>query len=199
MGFSLQIPRRWGLGLDKLKVRNMALLDKWGWIFTLKQNSLWCKVVCSIHGSDLFHWRTSGKENSSLRSPWINISRQWHKVEALAVFKVGKGDTTLFWVDPWLDRICFEDQISVFVQNSLFPKGLVFQYRDFSIFSWFLNFTRLLKEEEISDFQLLLGSFHRTRTSTLEDKRSWSLESHGFFCCKVRGFFSSSRSCYQNT
>ncbi|TYK06562.1 hypothetical protein E5676_scaffold453G00230 [Cucumis melo var. makuwa] len=141
-------------------------------------------LVCSIHDSDLFHWHTSGKENSSLRSPWINISRQWHKVEAFADSKLERGTQLCFgWTSGWTE-FALKTSFLCLYRIALFPKGSISGYWDFSTFSWFLNFTRLLKEEEISDFQLLFGSLDRTRPSTLEDKRSWSLESHGFFVVK---------------
>ena len=78
-----------GLDFGSLKTSNLALLSRWGWWYLKDPNSLWCRVIWSRHGSGLFNWHTSGKENVSLRSPWISISRQWQKIEALAVFKMG--------------------------------------------------------------------------------------------------------------
>ena len=86
-----------GLGFGGLRVRNLALLAKWGWRLTKEKNSLWGQVIMSIHGRSLFNWHTSRKINLSLRSPWINISRTWLKIKALAVYKLGSGSRIGFW------------------------------------------------------------------------------------------------------
>ena len=169
------------LGLDKLKIRNMALLAKWRWRFLDEPSSLWCKVVRSIHDSDTFIWHTSGKESSSLRSPWISISRQQRKVEILAVFKVGKGDRILFWLDPWMNSIALWIKFPRLYRIALPPKGSVTNYWDSSSSSWSIIFRCLLKEEEISDFQFLLESLDGRRPTNMDNKRSWSLEHHGEF------------------
>lgn len=80
-----------GLGLDNLKNRNTVLLFKWNWRFLKKQDSLWYKVVKSIHGINPYLWHTSYKHGLSLRSPWISISRTWSKFEAFTKLKIGDG------------------------------------------------------------------------------------------------------------
>lgn len=55
-----------GLGIDDLKNRNLALLAKWGWQLLVEEESLWCKVVESIYGSNSHNWHTSGKIDRSL-------------------------------------------------------------------------------------------------------------------------------------
>ena len=96
------------LSLGKLKNKNLALLSKWGSRFSIEQNSLWCQVIRSIHGSSTFNWHSSGKETVSLRSPWISISRQWRKIDSLNLFKLGDGSRILFWKHPSMDRITLE-------------------------------------------------------------------------------------------
>jgi len=44
-----------GLSLGKLKHKNQSLLSKWGWHFSKEENSLWCQVIRSIHGSSTFN------------------------------------------------------------------------------------------------------------------------------------------------
>ena len=80
-----------GLGLGGSKARNLALLAKWGWRYLEEEDSLWCKVVRSIHGKKNFKWHTAGKEGKCLRSPWVSISRSWLKIDALATFRLGNG------------------------------------------------------------------------------------------------------------
>ena len=77
---------------------------------------------------------------------------------------------------------CFEDQISKSVQNSaLFPQGSVSKYWDSSTSFWSLNFRSLLKEEKISNFQLLLESLDRISLSNLDDKKAGHWNLIGFF------------------
>ncbi|PWA38741.1 hypothetical protein CTI12_AA578590 [Artemisia annua] len=40
-----------GLGVGSLMDSNQSLLIKWWWRFCKEENALWCKVICSIHGS----------------------------------------------------------------------------------------------------------------------------------------------------
>ena len=80
-----------GLDLGGYKARNMALLAEWGWRYLEEEDSLWCKVVRSIHGKDIFNWHTTGKEEKCLRSPWVSISRSWLKIDALTTFRLGNG------------------------------------------------------------------------------------------------------------
>ena len=62
-----------GLGIGN-ENRNTALLFKWSWRILKEQDSLWCKIVRSIHGVDPNLWCTSGKLGLGLKSPWISIS-----------------------------------------------------------------------------------------------------------------------------
>lgn len=63
-----------GLGIGNLKSRNTALLFKWSWRFLKEQDSLWCKILKSIHAVDPHLWCSLGKLGLSLTSPWISIS-----------------------------------------------------------------------------------------------------------------------------
>lgn len=69
-----------GLRFGDLKNQNLALLAKWGWRFHHESDSLWCRVVQSIHGKDQFYWHTAGKFGVSLWSSWISISKAWFQV-----------------------------------------------------------------------------------------------------------------------
>lgn len=55
-----------GLKFEGSKMRNLALLAKWGWRHFNEENSLWKKVIRSIHRQDQFNWCTAGKDNCSL-------------------------------------------------------------------------------------------------------------------------------------
>lgn len=159
-------------------------LAKWGWRFTKEYDFLWSQVVKSIHGSSLFGWHTNGKVSCSLHSPWIGISRTWLKVEALAIFKIGNGRRVAFWLDPWVDRSPLKVIFPRLYKISLNPNGAVSDYWDSSHSLWSITFRRLLKEEEIVDFQTLLGLLTAKSISANTDKHVWELEANGNFSVK---------------
>lgn len=45
-----------GLGLGRLKERNLALLGKWLWRFSMDQGSLWHSIILSRYGQDGNGW-----------------------------------------------------------------------------------------------------------------------------------------------
>lgn len=56
--------------------------------------------------------------------------------------------------------------------------------------SWNVNFRRLLKGEEILQFQALLGRIASFRVTSCADDRVWSLESSGKFTVRSLHRFS---------
>lgn len=41
-----------GLGVGDLQIKNVGLLFKWWWRFSSEGNTLWKRVICSIHNLD---------------------------------------------------------------------------------------------------------------------------------------------------
>jgi len=98
-----------GLGVMRLKEFNLALLGKWWWWILHERGSLWYRVLCARYGEEggqlcslggeegLVWWRSilSVREGvGQVDSGWLldNITGQ-----------VEDGESTLFWIDPWLD------------------------------------------------------------------------------------------------
>lgn len=167
-----------GLSFGCSKTRNLTLLSKWGWRYMNEENSLWKQVIRSIHGSNQFKWHTAGKACASLQSLWISISRSLLKIEDLAVFNLGIGSRIIFWVDPWLNNTPLSNCFPRLYRIALNPKGSVADHWHSSSSSWSVTFRRLPKEEEIEDFQNLIGILHS------KDKRIWSSKSNGVFSVK---------------
>jgi len=165
-------------------VKNKALLAKWGWRFMKEENSLWSQVIRSIHGSNLFGWHASGVVSYSLRSPWINISICWQKVDELAGFKVGDGRKVAFWFDSWVGNSAFSISFPRLYRISLNPKGAVAHFWDSTHSSWSITFRRALKEEELEDFQTLLGILSVVTITISKDNRIWKLEANRNFSVK---------------
>ena len=77
-----------------------------------------------------------------------------------------------------MDRIALKNRFSRQYRIALNPKGSVSEHWGTPTSFWSLNFRRLSKEVEISDFQLLLGCLERTSLSNIEHKRISSLETN---------------------
>lgn len=173
-----------GFGLGSLKTRNFALLSKWWWRFLNESDSLWCWVIRSIHRSNSFNWHTSGKESLSFRSLWISISRQWQRIEDLAVFKIGNGSRSTFWSDPWLDKIPL---------NLRFPRlfKAPFKARVQWLIIWIptlllglFSFVGCWKRKNLSIFRILCTLLETKKILNELDSRIWSLEASGVFSVK---------------
>ncbi|GJV19940.1 putative RNA-directed DNA polymerase, eukaryota, reverse transcriptase zinc-binding domain protein [Tanacetum coccineum] len=96
-----------GLNIGSLKVFNQAMLTKWWWRFLLEENALWRKVIVSIHGNCGGFKTDSHTPYKS--GPWYQVLKMKddlspYGISPLSLFKkkVGNGQTTRFWIDPWL-------------------------------------------------------------------------------------------------
>ncbi|KAJ0667015.1 putative RNA-directed DNA polymerase [Helianthus annuus] len=103
-----------GLGLNKLSNINKAMLFKWAWRYKTEKGRLWVKVV------DSFHSKGSGWSflpvKKSAGGVWSNIVAVVNKplqdgstVRNFFKSNIGRGDNTLFWLDPWLRNIPLKD------------------------------------------------------------------------------------------
>ncbi|GJW40857.1 retrovirus-related pol polyprotein from transposon TNT 1-94 [Tanacetum coccineum] len=79
----------------------------WVWRFKTQHDALWVRVVKAIHG---FHGSLDRIPPSSKSSTWIEcvkgmIQLNNNGVDLMSFVskRVGDGDKTMFWLDPWLD------------------------------------------------------------------------------------------------
>ncbi|XP_021996032.1 uncharacterized protein LOC110893224 [Helianthus annuus] len=98
-----------GLGTNKLKLANEALLSKWIWRFRSEEDSLWKKVITACHGKRR-KW-SFFPSNSNLTGVWKNIMSLESKMlidgkRINLLFKgvLGKGDCIRFWIDVWFEN-----------------------------------------------------------------------------------------------
>ncbi|KAJ0941986.1 putative RNA-directed DNA polymerase [Helianthus annuus] len=96
-----------GAGLGSLKEANYALLAKWWWRFKVENNSIWKKVVWSIHQHNR-SW-SPVPVKMSMPGPWKQIAGIAKELLVLGVdlgscFRavVGNGLGTTFWMDCWI-------------------------------------------------------------------------------------------------
>nr|GEU93709.1 RNA-directed DNA polymerase, eukaryota [Tanacetum cinerariifolium] len=93
-----------GLGIFSLYPLNRALLFKWVWRFISQDNSLWCRLILSMHGSKL------PTSSHFWYSTWLSIIREIHSLKDRGVdlvshcrIHVGNGMRTNFWKEVWID------------------------------------------------------------------------------------------------
>ncbi|GKF30720.1 hypothetical protein Tco_0100518 [Tanacetum coccineum] len=92
-----------GLGVSSFYALNRALLFKWVWRFISQDNSLWFRVISSMHGSHI------QKLSSFNSSTWNAIIREVNvlKIQGIDLIshcekRVGNGLLIRFWSDIWL-------------------------------------------------------------------------------------------------
>lgn len=139
-------------------------------------NSLWCKVVHTIDGIGPNNWHTSWKFGKSLKSPWFSISKIWLQYESIVTFRLIMEEEFGFgWIIGLLILLLKYPFLGCL--TSSFPKGLIFDHWDDTSCSWNIILWRLLKVDEIIDFQQLLGVSARRIVNDNLNSRSWSLDS----------------------
>lgn len=79
------------------------------------------------------------------------------KESGAATFKLGNGQRISFWSDSWEGEVSFNFLFPKLFRIALCPNGLVADHWEFDSNSWSVNFHILLKGEEITKFQELLG------------------------------------------
>lgn len=93
-------------------------------------------------------------EDICLRCPWVSISRTWLKIEALATFRLRNRRRIAFWLDPWKGESTLHLTFPQLFKITLLPNGSVADHGGSALSSWSSIFHQLLKDEEISEFQV---------------------------------------------
>ncbi|XP_022020022.1 uncharacterized protein LOC110920094 [Helianthus annuus] len=95
-----------GLGMGSLREANVAMLSKWWWRFKVDQQSLWRKVVWSIHAASR-SWNYIPVK-LSLAGPWKQLGKIGEDlmkadidVQKLIKVRPGVGSKVCFWTDWW--------------------------------------------------------------------------------------------------
>ncbi|GKB57256.1 hypothetical protein Tco_0913442 [Tanacetum coccineum] len=107
-----------GLGISSLYALNRALLFKWVWRFISRDNSLWCRLILSMHGSKL-------PSSSPFRySTWLSIIREIHSLKDRGVDLVWIGDNPLCVLFPRIFALETNKDSSVAVKLSSITSSL---------------------------------------------------------------------------
>ncbi|GKE11082.1 RNA-directed DNA polymerase, eukaryota [Tanacetum coccineum] len=172
-----------GLGVSSYFALNRALLFRWVWRFTVRDNTLWYRVISSIHGDRSSH--------CSYRFPsvWGKIIREVHVLKNQGIdllsycrIRVGNGSQTRFWKDPWIDDnlLCH-----------LFPRVYALESNcDISVADKMIDPVNGslrrparggIEAHQLSQLQLLVGP---VILSNANDRWVWSLSGDGVFQVK---------------
>ncbi|GJZ18944.1 RNA-directed DNA polymerase, eukaryota [Tanacetum coccineum] len=172
-----------GLGVSSFYALNRALLFKWVWRFISRDNSLWCRLIMSMHGSSL-------EKLSPFRySTWKSIIREVHMLKDRGVdlishchIRVGNGLRTQFWNEVWIG----DTQLRV-----MFPRIYALEINKACTVEDKLQFsvTSSLRRSvrggvESSQLALLQTYIEGTLLSNMEDRWVWDLNGEGVFRVK---------------
>ncbi|GJW39585.1 RNA-directed DNA polymerase, eukaryota [Tanacetum coccineum] len=172
-----------GLGVSSFYALNRALLFKWVWRFISRDNSLWCRLIMSMHGSSLY------KLSPFRYSTWKSIIREVHMLKDRGVdlishchIRVGNGLRTQFWNEVWIG----DTQLRV-----MFPRIYALEINKDCTVADKLQFsvTSSLRRSvrggvESSQLALLQTYIEGTLLSNMEDRWVWDLNGKGVFRVK---------------
>ncbi|GJS62440.1 RNA-directed DNA polymerase, eukaryota [Tanacetum coccineum] len=172
-----------GLGVSSYYAFNRALLFKWVWRFISQDNSLWCRFITSMHGSQLlklspFHssiWNTIIREINILKSQGVDLISH-------CKIRVGNGMSTQFWNDTWVG----DTQLRyMFPRIYALEVNKVCTVADKLQGSVALSLRRTVRggveAHQLDILQNLIGS---TILTNLEDRWVWDLNGEGVFRVK---------------
>ena len=104
-----------GLGVGEIVIKNAALLFKWRWRYASEENSLWRRVVQSVHNED--QATLPSCSISKIPGPWQSTKRLL--VEQQSTVKgflqhlqisVSSGTKIRFWNDQWVGNFTLKDK-----------------------------------------------------------------------------------------
>ncbi|GKC61477.1 RNA-directed DNA polymerase, eukaryota [Tanacetum coccineum] len=175
-----------GLGVSSFYALNHALLFKWVWRYISQDNSLWARVISSIHGS---------KFQDLVLSPsslWISIVREVRVLKSrgvdlvsYCVKRVGNGLNTGFWDECWTGDKSL---------RSMFPR--IFALDNNKSCSVYVKISEGLNSSlrrpvrggvESQQLSLLNDLVSSVSLSNSEDRWVWNLNGSGLFrVCDIR-------------
>ncbi|KAJ0611749.1 putative RNA-directed DNA polymerase [Helianthus annuus] len=181
-----------GLGVRKLGHVNSSLLMKWAWRLKTDGESLWAKVVTSIH-SHARSWDFLPARVSfggvwvgivkTVKKPFLGTDRFRHFMKGV----VGNGSSLLFWSDPWLNkdplRFCFPNLFALESDKNCSVRDRIVCPRSNPSASWQWKYP-LVSSAELAEWAALSYSLRDVTLSDRNDRWSWVPEDSGEFSVK---------------
>ena len=98
-----------GLGIGNIMHKNLILLFKWWWRYSENDNSLWKRILLSVHdikgdkaSADTFHKVKDGTW-AHLMSNDADTAKLRSIIEEGMIVKIENGNSVRFWHDRWCD------------------------------------------------------------------------------------------------
>ena len=90
-----------GLGIQRIRLFNQALLRKWLWHFGNEVTHLWLQVIATKYGETSGGWCTRVVKGTHGCGVWKNIRKGAESFFGHVVSVAGEGIRIRFWYDPW--------------------------------------------------------------------------------------------------
>lgn len=148
------------LAIGNLEARNQALVAKWLWRYLREQESLWAKVIKSLHGPTTDDKAAS---RSTYRCPWKFIASIIPSFNNHTHLRIGDGRRIIFWEDEWYGNGSFATRFpSLYrLSNSHFHPIAHFimdtNSQPSHQISWSFHLVRNLSNREVNDMTSLLS------------------------------------------
>ncbi|OMP00911.1 reverse transcriptase [Corchorus capsularis] len=171
--------RMGGLGLRRMELHNIALLQKTAWRFITEEDSLWVKFIKAKYRvrDDVFNFiRNRQGTSASWSYTWKGIMKALTYLEHGLKWRIGNGSLVRFWTDPWLlnepilqviDSYSQVNDTEVFVRDYRHTEG-----------GW--DSDKLFQELPL-DLALKILGYPIPRLLEVKDRRIWKYTANGVF------------------
>ena len=160
----IELPRQLGgLGVGNIMYKNLILVFKWWWRFSESDNSLWKRILQSVHdisgikaSMETFN-KVRGGTWSALLSNDSDTSKVRSIIEEGMIISVGNGNSVRFWQDRWCESGILKSLFPRLFALSLQKNLTISQMGMWVGNAWVWNFSwrRRLHEWEIEDMHTL--------------------------------------------
>ena len=179
----IELPREMGgLGVGNIMHKNLILLFKWWWRFSESDNTLWKRILQSVHvikgvkaSSEAFCKVKDGSW-ATLISNDAMTSKIRSTFEEGMIISVGKGSSVRFWHDRWCEagilKTIFPRLFALSLQQNYFINQMG-EWND-NLWTWNITWRRRLYAWEIEEMHTLQHIIEQKRMSTMrEDGVYW--------------------------
>ena len=160
----IELPREMGgLGVGNILHKNLILLFKWWWRFSETDNTLWKRIIQSVHdisghkaSMDTFRTVRTGTWSTLVGNDPDTVKVRTIIEEGM-VLRVGDGSSIRFWHDKWCEAGILKCTFPRFFALSLQRNAQINQMGEWTENSWVWNlqWRRPLYDWEIEDVRIL--------------------------------------------
>lgn len=182
MGVDTKTKDNGWLGVDDMINKNVALVFKWWWRFSMEGNFLWKKAICSIHR--LPHeiplmQQQNNIYNGSIWSSIRSVDKWGKKFKSITNqgwwMRIGDGRKNKFWMDKWIGDGCLKDKFPrlFLVSSQKYEPIANLGVWDGIHWHWNLTWRRYLFQWEIQQLEELLNMVQQVNLSNTTQHKIW--------------------------